>query len=136
MADPTRNTLIVGFGPGVGQAVAQAFAAEGFSLALLARSREKVEAAADAFAATGSVAAAFPADAGDERSLETALAAARLRFGDPDVLVYNAANWRPGPTLAMRPDELVDDVRLCAVGALVAARTVAPAMKAAGRGSP
>lgn len=63
------------------------------------------------------------------------IGAAEARFGDPEVLVYNAAAWRPGPVLALRPEQLVADFQVCTVGALVAARAVAPAMQARKRGT-
>ena len=135
MADVERNAVVVGYGPGVGDAVARAFAADGYSLALLARNGDKVAAAATALSGTGIEAAGYAADAGNEASLTAALASARARFGDPEVLVYNAAHWRPGPTLAIGADDLVADFRTCAAGALVAAQAVTPAMMAAGRGS-
>ena len=135
MAESKGNAVVVGYGPGVGDAVARAFADEGYSLALLSRNGEKVEAAARALSKAGVEAAGFAANAGDEASLGTAMEKARARFGDPAVLVYNAAHWRPGPTLALSADDLVADFRICAAGALVAVRAVAPAMTATGRGS-
>ncbi len=57
------------------------------------------------------------------------------RFGPVDVLVYNAATWRDGPVLALTPEQLVEDFRVCAVSALVSARAVAPAMRARGQGT-
>lgn len=40
-----------------------------------------------------------------------------------------------GTSAVGEPDDLVDDFRICAAGALAAARAVAPAMQARGRGS-
>lgn len=135
MPEQNGTAVIVGYGPGVGDAVARAFAGEGHTLALVARDAGALAAAADRFGHDGVRAAAFPADAGDETSLLRALLAAKDRFGDPAVLVYNAARWRPGPTLALSPDDLVADFRICAAGALAAVRAVVPAMQARGRGS-
>ena len=135
MAEQNKTAVIVGYGPGVGDAVACAFAAEGHDLALVARDASKLAAATDRLGHEGVAAAAFPADAGNEASLLAALEAAKARFGDPAVLVYNAAHWRPGPTLALSPDDLVTDFRTCVAGALAAARAFAPAMQARGRGS-
>ena len=131
----SKTAVIIGYGPGVGAASAQAFAAEGYALALLARNTGKVEAAAHALTEAGQKAHAFPADAADEASLTQALHAAREALGDPEVLLYNAAHWRPGPVLSVSAEDLVVDVRTCVAGALTAARIVTPAMRAAGRGS-
>ena len=122
---------VVGYGTGVGAAVARAFAREGMALTLIARDAAKVEAAA---AAMGN-AAGFAADAGDEAALTAALAAATARFGAPDVLIYNAAKWRPGPVLAHGAADLLADLAIGVAGALTAARAVAPAMQARGKGS-
>ena len=127
----TPNAVIVGHGPGIGAAVARAFAVEGYSIALLARDAGRLATAA----ASLPEAAGFVADVGREDSLVDALGQARARFGDPDVLVYNAAIWRPGPALSIGADEYEADYRVCVTGALVAARQVAPAMVGRGRGS-
>ena len=135
MPDIKPNAVVIGHGPGVGEAVARAFAAEGHSLALIARDPAKLDDAVARLNAEGHAAAGFPADAGSEASLDAALAAARAHFGDPTALIYNAAIWRPGPVLALTPDDLVADVRVCCAGALAGATVRAAAMQAAGRGS-
>lgn len=129
------NALIIGYGPGVGDAVAKMFAREGYSLSLIARNQEKVAEAASKFNSHGGRAQAFSADAGDDRSLTAALQSARSAFGDAEVLVYNAAFWRPGPALDLTADLLIQDLRICVAGALTAARFVAGPMRARSRGS-
>jgi short-subunit dehydrogenase len=130
-----KHAVIVGYGSGLGAAVARRFAQAGFSLALIARDAEKLASAAAAYAGQGIEAHDFPADAGNAGALAGALDLARRRLGDPDVLVYNAAAWRPGPVLALTPEALEEDFRICVSGALIAARVVAPAMAAARRGT-
>lgn len=134
MTDRT-NAVIIGYGAGIGAAVARAFGREGFSLALVARDAAKLAAASTELAEQGHAAAGFAADAGDAASLTAALEAARARFGDPGVLIYNVATWRPGPVLASSADDLLADFRICVAGALVAVRLVVPAMRARGTGS-
>lgn len=131
----TGPCIIVGYGPGIGAAVARAFGRKGVPLALIARNAAKLEAAAAGLTAAGHPTMAFPADAGDEASLNAALEAVRARLGEPEVLVYNAASWRPGPVLATMPADLDADFRTCVTGALTAVRAVAPGMSARGRGS-
>jgi NADP-dependent 3-hydroxy acid dehydrogenase YdfG len=127
--------IIVGYGPGVAAGAAKAFAGRGHPIALIARSAEKVAAAAKALTVEGIVATGHVADAGDDTALLAAIAQARAAQGEPQVLLYNAAHWRPGPVLALSTDDLLADFRTCVSGALTAAREVAPAMIAAGRGS-
>jgi NAD(P)-dependent dehydrogenase (short-subunit alcohol dehydrogenase family) len=127
--------IIIGYGPGVGGAVAEAFAREGYPLALIARDANKLDEAVKVLLAKGIQAQAFCADAGDAVSLTTALNEVRHTLGDAEVLHYNAAYWRLGPVLETTPESFDDDFRVCVTGALVAARALAPAMIAAGRGT-
>jgi NAD(P)-dependent dehydrogenase (short-subunit alcohol dehydrogenase family) len=129
------NAIVIGYGPGVGAAVASAFGREGHALSLIARDQVKLDAAVTDLSAAGLTAKGFAADAGDEGSLTSALGLAQSAFGDASVLVYNAAYWRPGPTLELTADMLVHDFRVSVAGALTAAQIVAPAMKAKREGS-
>ena len=121
--------VIVGHGPGIGDAVARAFAAAGHPVALIARDGARTQAAAEAL---GGMAKGFGADAGDEGSLAAALDRIGAHFGTPAALVYNAAIWRPGPVLGVTAAEAEADYRVCVVGAWVAAGWAAPLMR--GRG--
>lgn len=130
------SCLIVGAGPGIGQSVAVAFAQEGYDLALLARQpRRLTELCGDLGKKCGRRVFSYSADASSPDSLLQGIAAARAELGDPEVLVYNVAQHAPGRPLKVPLDELVANFRTNVVGALVAARAVAPAMIARGRGS-
>ncbi|UGQ09301.1 SDR family NAD(P)-dependent oxidoreductase [Yinghuangia sp. ASG 101] len=120
------GAVVIGAGPGIGRSVARRFAAAGMPVALIARSRATVDAAAEAVEALGVRTARLPADVSDAAALRGALDAAAEALGPPDVVVYNAAVVR-----ADRPGEL--DVRghehawsVNVVGALTAAAHVAP----------
>ncbi len=131
-----RSCLIVGAGPGIGRAVASAFALEGYDIALLARRHDRLAQMCGELAKkSGRKVRAYEADASSESALQQGIAAAREELGDPDVLVYNVASHEPGRPLAVPLDHLVANFRTNVVGALVAARAVAPAMIARGRGS-
>ncbi len=78
---------------------------------------------------------AFPADAGDLDALQKALAGAEAALGPAEILLFNAALWRAGPVLDTEPELFEADLRLGLTAALVAARFVAPAMIARGRGT-
>lgn len=127
--------IIIGYGPGVSAAVADAFAREGHPLGLIARDAAKLDLAVGSLRASGFDAQGFAADAGDATALTTALDAARDALGDAEILHYNAALWRPGPVLDTTPESFDADFKICVTGALVAARALAPAMVAAGRGT-
>jgi NAD(P)-dependent dehydrogenase (short-subunit alcohol dehydrogenase family) len=127
--------IIVGFGPGVGLALANAFGREGFSLALLSRDPARHAGLIAGLQATGLTARAFPADAGNEASLLAALAAAESELGAPEVLLYNAIAPTFAKPTTLTPDQLVADFRVNVAGALAATRQVLPGMKARGRGT-
>jgi len=129
------SAIIIGYGPGVGAGIADAFAALGYPLALIARDPDRLEAAAKSLSERGFPAKGFAADAGDDESLTRALAKATAAMGEPDILIYNAARFRPGPVLALAPDALLEDFRICVAGALTASRAVAPGMISRGHGS-
>lgn len=135
MTSSKGPAIIIGYGPGVSGAVAEAFAGEGYPLALIARDAAKLDAAVNAFVARGVVAQGFAADAGDAASLTSTLDAIRGAHGDAEVMLYNAAYWRSGPVLDTTPESFDEDFRVAVTGALVAARALAPAMIAAGRGT-
>jgi NAD(P)-dependent dehydrogenase (short-subunit alcohol dehydrogenase family) len=84
--------LVTGAGRGIGRAIASALAAKGHPVALVARSRDAIEAAARAMDARSgrSVALALPADVTDDRAVREACREALSRFGEVGILV-NAA---------------------------------------------
>lgn len=132
----TNVCLIVGAGPGIGQACAIAFAREGYDIALAARRPEHVQAlAADVAENTGQRARGYCADAADFDSLRRLHAAVSTDFGDPDVLIYNAATSHRGRPTQIDANSLAADFQANVGGALVCAQLVAPAMRAHGRGS-
>jgi 3-oxoacyl-[acyl-carrier protein] reductase len=93
------RALLVGAGRGLGLAAARALAREGCSVALVARTRESVEAAAAQCRADGAPEAiALTADATDAAQLERAVADAGSRLGGLDILVTLVGGSHPGGT--------------------------------------
>src|SRR3546814_15227061 len=84
---------------------------------------------------TGRKVCAYAANAGDEVSLKKGLDVARADFGDPEVLIYNAASSILDSPTQVPVDRLVDEFRVSVGGALVAAQDVAPAMIQATKGT-
>ncbi|MFF9000612.1 SDR family NAD(P)-dependent oxidoreductase [Streptomyces achromogenes] len=89
------GALIIGAGPGIGQAVARRFAREGLPVALIARTKETVAAAAETIGSLGTPVLPLTAYAADETALRTALDTAAGELGEPDAVVYDAAVIRP-----------------------------------------
>lgn len=128
--------FIVGAGPGISAALAEAFAGEGFDIVLLSRGPSKLrELCAELTRKTGHYVAAYAADAGDEISLKQGLDIARADFGDPQVLIYNAAVTHLQAPTQIGVDTLVEEFRVNVAGALVVAKEVAPAMIKAKKGT-
>lgn len=99
-----KVALVCGASQGLGLAIAQALAAEGAAVALLARNADKLESAARAIRQGGGRAIAVPADLGDWASVADALAKLRREFGDPDILVNNSGPPPPIDVTAVDPD--------------------------------
>lgn len=128
--------LVIGAGPGIGQAVAYAFAHEGYDIAMIARHPAKLaEACALIRSKTGREVRAYEGDAGNPRSLKTAIGRARRGLGEIEVMVYNAAVATLCRPTKLTPEQLLQDALVNVGGALVAAQEVAKNMKKAKRGT-
>lgn len=126
--------LIVGYGPGVGQGIARAFAAADYSLGLVCRRPEQQRSALEALRHDGVEADLESADAGDAARLTVALQGL-LRPDLPTVLVYNAVARTAGAPTSLTPDRLLADLGVDVVGALAAVQAVLPLMQARAEGS-
>ena len=132
-----KTIVVVGYGPGVSNAVAQAFGAEGFAVALVARNRERLAAGVAALQAKGVAAAACPADAGDPAAIAAAIGKAREALGPIGAIHWNAYGGRPGAgdfaTAAPADVRSVFDVAV--VGLVAATQAALPDLRAAGDGA-
>jgi len=132
---------LVGAGARLGLSLGKIFGANGFEVALIARSTGNLGALTENLAAAGVTAAGFPPDATDPTALAAALDGAARRFGRIEVLHYAApaAGSSDGVRSTGPLDVSVDNVRpqmesIC-YGAITATRAVLPAMLSAGTGT-
>ncbi|OEO31028.1 hypothetical protein VW23_018230 [Devosia insulae DS-56] len=130
----SRTIAIVGAGPGVGQAVAERFGREGFKVALLARSPERLEKMAQGLVGMGIEAKAFTADMSDRASLVTAFEAAAAAFGPIEVLIYSPTGTSDG---LVTPRQFTVEVEqrsldVAVLGAIAAVNAVLPTMPKGG----
>ncbi|WP_433476400.1 SDR family NAD(P)-dependent oxidoreductase [Spirillospora sp. CA-142024] len=127
---------IVGAGPGMGLSIAKAFGGHGFEVALIARSKDKLDTLVARLAESGITAEGFPADVSDRTELTAALSQAAERFGAIDVLEYSPHS---GLTMVDPPDVTVDNlqpaIEQLLYGAVAATQAVLPGMLAAGSGT-
>lgn len=126
---------IVGMGDGIGLAVARRFASEGFAITMIARNAATLQGFQNTLRAEGYAAHSFIADAGDESSLRSALAAIQEQLGNPEVLIYNVAIPTMNNVLNESTESLTNDFKANVVGALIATQAVLPTMKAQGTGT-
>lgn len=127
--------LVTGASSGIGRAAALAFARQGASVALLSRSREKLERVADEIRALGGDAFVAPADVGSKHEVDAAVASVVERYGGIDVLFNNAGKSEVGPTDA---EWFIEDVRemfeVDFVGTVRVTQAVVPVMRRQGSG--
>lgn len=130
-----ETVVIVAAGPGLGLAVARRFAREGASIGLIARSKANGEELAEALRAGGTSVVVAAADVADDAALRAAMASLRELLGDASVLVFNASEWVEGKPTEVSYAAFLHGLRVGIGAAVVAAQQVAPAMRAAGRGT-
>lgn len=125
-----RVALITGASAGLGKACAQSLAAEGASVALAARRRDKLEeAAAQALAAGASDAQAFSVDLRDPASMESLLHDVRERFGAPEIVIANGGGPHPGGFMEQSLEDWDTGYRDVLRAMLQLVRGVVPAMR-------
>ncbi len=129
--------IITGAGQGIGRAVAEALAAEGVRVAVVARTASDVEATAEACRANGVQALALVGDVADRHFVETAVAHVEDELGPIDLLVNNAGrtgSWE-GPVLwESDPEDWWGRVETNLLGSYLFARYVLPGMVERGQG--
>jgi 3-oxoacyl-[acyl-carrier protein] reductase len=97
-----RIALVTGASQGIGQACALKLARSGATLALAARSQDKLQQLVSQIEAAGGKAAAFPLDVSDEEQIKSTFRAVIAQFGKIDVLVNNAGITRDQLVMRMK----------------------------------
>jgi NAD(P)-dependent dehydrogenase (short-subunit alcohol dehydrogenase family) len=136
------SDMAVGARWGVGGAIAQKFASEGFFVVLTTRSSDNASALAKAIGKQGGECMIVELDLVSEASISNAFTTIREAAGDPDVLVYNAGylEGRDLPPeqelLEHIPVEMFDTAQhIASRGPFLVAKEVLPAMRESGQGS-
>src|SRR5437868_3178574 len=101
-----RTLVVCGHGPGISDAVARRFGREGFAVALVARSAERLASAVAALEGERIHAAAFPCDLSQPEQVTSMIAKVRASLGDITVLHWNAAAHTAGDLITASTAEL------------------------------
>ncbi len=126
-----KIALVSGASRGMGRAIAAAFAAEGGKVAMLARSIDELQAAADGI---GGDVLPLACDIADPAAVRAAFAQVRTRFGGLDILVNNAALATPNPLAEARDEDVQKEVAVNILGPLYCCREAIPLMRVRGGG--
>ena len=136
------SVLPVGVRWGVGGAIAQKFAREGYFTVLTTRHQANAAGLADAIRAQDGECTVVELDLVSQDSIAQAFATIRRDAGDPDVLIYNAGylEGRDLPPdkelLEYIPVEMFDTAQhIASRGPFLVAKEVLPAMRQRGSGS-
>jgi len=126
-----KTILVAGYGPGISAAVAEKFGAEGFQVAIIGRSAEKLAAGVKALETKGIKAAAFTADLGDPAAIDGMVEKVRGSFGPISVLEWTAYSpgMLAGDLLTAKPEEVRSLFEVSVVGLLAAVQALLPDLK-------
>jgi NADP-dependent 3-hydroxy acid dehydrogenase YdfG len=123
--------LVTGVGPGTGAAIARRFSRGGYSVAMLARNRERLTRLKDEIPNSH----AYQCDVTNEAQLDTTIEAIRSELGAPKVLIHNAVGGAFGNFMEIDPKVLNQNFQVNTMALLYLARRLAPAMVEAGEGA-
>lgn len=126
-----KRALVTGASSGLGLACARALVAEGASVTLVARGRERLEAAR---ASLGAGVHAVAADVSSVEGVNRMIAEAEARMGGIDILVANAGGPPPGNFETTPVDAYPDALQLSLVSTVAMCKATVPAMRARGWG--
>lgn len=123
--------VVVGVGSGNGAAIARRFVAEGYAIALLARSTQFTESLVQDL----DNAKAYVCDVTSETAVASTFDRIRADLGEVETLVYNAGSIVLGDVETITATDLESAWRVNALGTLLVSQQVIPAMKREAKGS-
>ncbi|MGJ9411134.1 SDR family NAD(P)-dependent oxidoreductase [Aeromicrobium sp. CF4.19] len=128
---------IIGAGRGLGATVARRFASEGFEIALVSRSAERVESLAADLRAEGVSARGYVADVRDVASIARTLDEVTAQQGPIEVLQYSPLPDKSflRPVLETTPADTAAAVEFSVYGPMAAVHQVLQGMRVIGRGT-
>ena len=116
--------LITGVGPGTGTALVRKFAREGYRVAMVSRTRERLEALESELTDVKG----FACDVADSVGLESTFGEIKNQLGQPQVLVHNAVGAERGTYMEIDPEKFLKAFQVNTMALLHLARLVTPSM--------
>jgi NADP-dependent 3-hydroxy acid dehydrogenase YdfG len=129
-----RRALITGASSGIGEATALAMVAEGASVALGARRRDRLEELAARIEGEGGRAVAIDADVADEESASSLVETAHSELGGLDCLINNAGVMLLGPLQGADPSQWRTMIEVNCLGLLYCTHYALPLIRDGGGG--
>lgn len=126
--------IVAGVGPGLGSALARAFAREGFAVGLLSRRAESSEPVAKEIRAKNGNALVIPVDVTDRVAALAAVEKVRDEFGNITALAYNASGFGRGLFLELDPEVIRQSFEVGTMGVVHLAHAAIPDMLKARHG--
>ena len=124
-----KVAVILGTGPGLGSALAHKFSSEGYKIAIVSRTKKKLEKIQKDIESSGGEAFIAQADVTNEKEIKEAFNKIFQKFGgNIDVLVYNAGNFKMQSILKIKPDEFKTSWNINCFGAFLSSKLVLPSM--------
>jgi len=125
----TPVALVTGAAAGLGQIIAAELHANGYRVVLSDRDGEAAQAAAAALDPHGQTALGLALDVSHKRDFEAALASTRAHWGQPSVLVNNAALTLTTPLMSISPEEFEQVLRINLRGTFLGCQVFGAAMR-------
>jgi NAD(P)-dependent dehydrogenase (short-subunit alcohol dehydrogenase family) len=119
-----KTALVTGGGSGINLAIAKRFAEHGAKLALIGRTKEKLDAASAEISSAGASATGHSADVRDYDALSAAIKAASDAHGKIDIVVCGAAGNFPAPALGMSANAFKSVIDIDLLGTFNTCRAV------------
>ena len=126
---PGPVTVVTGSSRGIGFAVAEALAADGHRLVLVARNEDRLQEAAASLLATGAKVATYATDLQHEGAADDVIRATEKHFGHPDVIVNNAGTAPSDKIESTSAESVAEAFALHVAAPLAFARVCAASMK-------
>ena len=129
-----KTAIVTGAGSGIGKAIAERLAADGYGVLVNDLAPERAQALADAIRAAGGKAVAAAGDVSSEADVAAIVAAARTQLGPVDLLVNNAGHVHQCLFEHLEPGDFDRMFAVHVRGTFLMIRAVLPAMLETGSG--